>query len=310
MASLFNTKTSTPIYEPEPPKIVNIKPQPTFLPSLMPVMVDQNDHDDPSVSFYPDIPNLPLSMGLDEPIKYGMPEYSHNIFTDIGDALLLPPELILDSIIGTFDKILGIKNTGTVTSRILDFHVGPTRSHLFSIFTENLIKREMRYFSGFGDSYLNTHEIQDGLAAIEASDLLVDQRKILWDVGKNTYLSKYRIKVDSIKNEAFYFSDWRGIDFVVLPPLVSAYLYYRGFEKKVSFLETEAKFSMEPLQSWIGHSDLLVGAGVEWAPKDWPVKFIITLGIDKDDVDIQFVGIGTSIGIIKQLLFRQAEPPR
>jgi hypothetical protein len=314
MGSLFSIKTPTLVYGPKPPKIVEIKPEEPKIVIPAPIIpttpiLEPRGEMPPLAFFYPDI-NLPLSMSLDEPIKYEINSYNHNIITDIGDVALLPPELVLDAIVKTIDSLLGIKNPNTVTGRILDFHVEPTRSHLFSIFTENITKREMRYFAGFGDSYLNTPEVEEGLAQIQASDLMADQRKILWDVGKNTYLSKYRVKVDNIRDEAFYFTDWRGIDFAVLPPLVAGYLYYRGFEKKISFLDTEARISMEPLQSWIGHNDLLVGAGVEWAPKDWPVKFIVALGVDKGDVNVQFVGIGTSIGTVKQLLFRQADPRR
>ena len=164
----------------------------------------------------------------------------------------------------------------------------------------------MRYFAGFGDSYLNTPSFMDGTTAIEESNLMSDQRKILWDVGKNTYLSKYRIKIDGIKDEAFYFSDWRGIDFVMLPALVTGYLYYRGLEKKVSFLDTEGKIYLEPLQRWIGRDNLMVGVGVEWGPKDWPVKLLVAAGIDEGDVNVQFIGIGTSIGMVKKLLFIQS----
>lgn len=319
VVSLFAIKISSRIIEPpkipeipkivETPNIIEVKPEIKPEPIERIILPDRGEMP-PLAVFYP--PDIPLKMSLDEPIKYEIHERYHNILTDVGDVALLPPELVLDTVIGTFDVLLGIRsNTGTITSKILDFHVEPTRAHLFSVFTENLLKRESRYFAGFGDSYLNTVDVQDGNAQIQSSDLMADQRKILWDVGKNTYLSKYRIKVDNIKDEAFYFTDWRGIDFAVLPPLVSAYLYYRGFEKKIAFLDTETRLTMEPLQSWIGRQNLLVGAGVEWAPKGWPVKLLVALGVDEGNVNVQFVGIGTSIGAVKQLLFsKQAEPLR
>ena len=318
-ASLFTIKVPipAPVHIPsvtvETPKIVEptieSKPEPQ-VPSESRIELPYRGEMPPLVHFYPS--DIPLKMSYDEPLRYEIHERYHNILTDVGDVALLPPELVLDTVIGTFDALLGIRsNTGTITSKILDFHVEPTRAHLFSVFTENLLKRESRYFAGFGDSYLNTIDVQNGNAQIQSSDLMADQRKVLWDVGKNTYFSKYRIKVDNIKDEAFYFTDWRGIDFAVLPPLVSAYLYYRGFEKKIAFLDTEAKLTMEPLQAWIGHQNLLVGAGVEWAPKGWPVKLLVAVGADNGDVNLQFIGIGTSIGTVKQLLFsRQAEPLR
>lgn len=282
-----------PVPIPEIPKI----PEPEVVWPEMP----------PLQTFY--VPKLPTRMSIDEPIDYSLkPDYS-NIVTDIGDIALLPPELVLDLIIGSFDRLLGVRDpSGSVTARLFDFHAEPTRAHLFSVLIDNFAKREGKYFAGFGDSYLNTPEVEEGLAQIEAKQLMSDQRKILWDVGKNTYLSKYRIKVDNIKEEAFYFTDWRGIDFAVLPPLVGAYVYYRGLDKKFTLFGTEGKIMMEPLQSWVGHKNLLVGAGIEWSPKDWPVKLVMAVGLDKGDVDLQFIGIGTSIGTVKQLLFRQAEP--
>lgn len=254
--------------------------------------------------------DLPMSMSYYDRPTYHRPDpmISSSLITDIGDVVLLPPELVLDLVVETFDALFGVSGPpNSITAKIFDFHVGSTRSHLFSIFIENMLKREMRYFGGFGDSYLNTPSFMDGTTAIEESNLLTDQRKILWDVGKNTYLSKYRIKVDGIRDEAFHFSDWRGIDFAMLPPLVASYLYYRGFEKKVSFLDTEARIYLEPLQRWIGRDDLLVGIGLEWAPKDWPVKLLIAAGVDDGDVNVQFIGIGTSIGMVKKLLFTQSD---
>ena len=287
-----------PRVELEPNKPIPIPeiPREFVLPEVLPEMPPLQDLYNP----------LPINMSFDEPIDYQRP--SENVITDIGDLLLLPPELVLDLLVGTVDQLLGVRDpASSVTARLFDFHAAPARSHLFSVLMENLTKREMRYFGGFGDSYLNTPEVEMGLAQVQADDLLTDQRKILWDVGKNTYLSKYRLKVDTIREEAFYFTDWRGIDFAVLPPLVGGYLYYRGLDKKIGFLGTEVKISIEPIQRWVDHNDLLIGFGIECAPKDWPVKLIAAVGLEDNDIELQFIGIGTSINTVKQLIFRHTE---
>lgn len=300
------------------PPVVHIPSRPEPIPHY-PLIPPRTEPDPPTPIPWPEVPPLevlydgfplPTTMSLYEPFDYHLPPDNSNIVTDIGDLLLLPPELILDLLVGGVDKLFGVRDsTSSVTARLFSFKTQPARPHLFSTLMDNLVKREMRYFAGFGDSRYYTPEVEMGIDQIEPDDLMDDQYKILWDVGKNTYLSKYRLKSDTIKEEAFYFTDWQGVDFVVLPPLVGAYLYYRGLEKKFSFWGTELKVDIEPMQRWFGNDDLMVGAGIEWAPKDCPIKLIVAIGLEDGDTELQFIGVGTSIGTIKQLLFRN-EPVR
>lgn len=228
-----------------------------------------------------------------------------HIIMDIGDLIFLIPELIFDGLILLSDNLFPDIDTSddSITEKLFNIHYQSSRNHLFSIFLSNLMKREQRFFSRFNDSYLNTPGFSDNREEIDMDNLVSEQRKVLWDTLKNTYLSKYRLKIDDrIRDEAFYFSEWRGIDFVVLPPLMTGYLLYRGLDKNVNIGGLETHIYLDPIYDFIREDNILAGIGIELAPKDWPLKLIMSAGLDEGDYELQFIGIGTSFGSAKSAI--------
>jgi hypothetical protein len=239
-----------------------------------------------------------------------------NLLLDAGDALLRGPELLLDGLfsIGSalFPRsghyVLGVDDDEGITSRLLDFHVEERQGRLFSDFVGRLMEREQKYFARFDDSYLATPDLSDGTADVDEGELLDEQRKLLWDVLRKTYFSKYRFKADErIKDEAFYFNEWRGLDFVVLPPLMAGYLWYRGLEKRFSMGDTWLQVSFEPARRWADDEELAAGLALDWRPKGFPIGLIVSAGLYEGDPAIDFVGIGTSLGMAKKTVYLQRE---
>ncbi len=238
---------------------------------------------------------------------------------DVGDVVLKLPELVFDSLftLGALlfpragSHVWGPGDSESITGRIFDIGLEPRQGRIFSNFTANFVEREMRFFARFGDSHLYTFGFEDGTAEIDSGDLADEQRKVFWDALKKTYLSKYQFKAeDRIRDDAFFFNEWRGVDFAALPPLIAGYLYYRGVDKRFSVAGTSVRLSVEAGEKWLdGDDDLLGGAGLEWSLKRFPVGIIVTAGLYDGRAELDFVGIGTSIGMVRKALHLQHDDP-
>lgn len=228
-----------------------------------------------------------------------------SIIYDVGDAILLPPEIILDESISLFNTIFGTPTNYNTSSRIFNFSPQPHRDRLFLTMLENAIHKEQRYFANFDDTHFYAYDSK--FEYIDNEKLIDDQKRLLYDVFKDTYLMKYRLKVDSrVKDEVFNLTDWYDTDFIILPPLVAGYLYYRGLDKDFSIDGTYFKISLESFHKWSREENVTIGAGIEWAPHKYsPIKIMAAIGLEDGDVELQFIGIGTDLGTVKKILFLQ-----
>jgi hypothetical protein len=240
--------------------------------------------------------------------------HSPDPVADVCDGLLKGPELLLDGALSLASDLFPRRGTYSwrqdagdgIASRLLDLDRSPRQGRIFSDFVGRLVEREQRFFSKFEDSYLNTPGVEDGTADVDRGDLADEQRKIVWDTLRKTYYSKYKFKAEErIRDEAFYFNQWRGMDFVVLPPLMAGYLFYRGYDKKISIGETWLRVSLEPIRKWAREDELLAGLSVEWMVKGFPVGLVVAAGLDDGDPELDFIGIGTSVGMAKKTLVLQ-----
>lgn len=230
----------------------------------------------------------------------------------VGDALLRGPEALLDGLLGLAGRIfprsgsysLPYDEDDGITSRLLDFELGPREGRIFTEFMGHLAEREQRFFLRFAGSGLDTVGVENGTEDVDSSDLMREQGKVLWDALRKTYFSKYKFRgEDRIRDDAFYFNQWRGVDFAVLPPLIAGYVYYRGIEKRFSMGETWLRFSIEPLSRWVsGREDLVAGVSMEWGIKGFPIGLIVSAGMYDGRAELDFVGIGTSVGMVRKVL--------
>lgn len=237
---------------------------------------------------------------------------SMGVVGDAADSLLRGPEAILDGILSlgsalfprSGDYVWGEDEGEGITARILDLTVEARQGRIVTELVGRWMEREQRFFASFGESYLNTFDFEDGNSEMDLDDLMDEQRKILWDTVRKTYLSKYKFKAEErIRDDAFYFPEWRGVDFLVLPPLMAAYLYHRGLDKKISMGPTYVQITLEPLSKWLdSDEDLLAGLSVEWGVKGFPVGVIASAGLYDGAVELDFVGVGTSVGMVRKLL--------
>jgi hypothetical protein len=66
---------------------------------------------------------------------------------------------------------------------------------------------------------------------------------------------------------------------------------------------TRLTLSVEPVSEWVRRNrDVSAAASVEWSMKEWPVGVIVSAGLHDGKYGLDFVGIGTSIGAVRQVL--------
>jgi len=234
---------------------------------------------------------------------------------DVGDAILKGPELLLDGLFrctsGTGSRTAirdwNDDDRRSIMAQILDVQVGARKERIWSEFMTQLTQRELKYLANFGESRANTAGFEDGTQEADHYELLLDQRKVLWDALRRTYLARYKVQAEEkIKDDAWYVDRWSGMDFLVLPPLMAGYVYYRGLEKRFTIAGTKLSVSIEPLSEWVVKKhDLAAAAAFEWKMKDWPLGVIVSVGLYEGRYGLDFVGIGTSIGAVRRAIVMQ-----
>jgi hypothetical protein len=234
---------------------------------------------------------------------------------DVGDAILKGPEMLLDGIFRctsgggsrTMIRDWNDDDRRSIMAQILDVQIGARQNRIWSEFMTQLTDREMKYLAGFGESRANTAGFEDRTEDADTYELLLDQRKVLWDALRRTYLARYKVQAEEkIKDDAWYIDRWSGMDFALLPPLMAGYVYYRGLEKRFTIAGTRLSVSIEPLSEWVVRKhDLAAAAAFEWKMKDWPLGVIVSVGLYEGRYGLDFVGIGTSIGAVRRAIVMQ-----
>ena len=235
---------------------------------------------------------------------------------DAGDAVLRLPQMLLDGLLSCTGGMASRSSVRqwdddtqrSITAQILEVQIGSRKERLFSEFMRQFTDREVKYLSNFGDSRADTWGFQDRTEDADHYELMLDQRKILWDALRRTYVSRYKVQADErIREEAWYFDRWGGADYVLLPPLLGGYVFYRGIDKRFSVSGTKLTISIEPVSEWYRASkrDRAAAIALEWTMKDCPLGVIVSAGRHDGRYAMDFIGIGTSLGAVKRALVMQ-----
>ncbi len=225
---------------------------------------------------------------------------------DVGDTVLLGPELIVDEFLSCIGSLSGRpflrssedEENRSVTARMLDVQLDPRKQRLFTVFLQQWTEREMKYLSAFEDSRVNTFGFEIRTEGADLEELTLDQRKVLWDALRRTYLARYILhSEEQIRDGAWYIDRWTAVDFAVIPPFIGAYVYYRGVERKISMGQMGLRLSLEPLSEILPRKhDRPAAAALEWTLKGFPVGIIVSTGLYNGHFELDFAGVGTSIG--------------
>lgn len=228
------------------------------------------------------------------------------------------PDLVLDPLIallrapstGTFAA--SEPRSGGLSRNIFEVDIDFTeRSRSLDSFMGNLIRQEMKFFSKFQGSYLNTIEYEEGFDDLSRGALGHEQGRVVFQALKRTFLSRYRIShmSDRLRDDGFNFEQWRSWDFIVLPPALAGYTYLYGFEKKLSVSDVRFRFRMDSLHRFgrfdEDHRDLHSGAALLIETPWQPINVIVSCGLYDSKLEMDFVGIGTDFEIVRKCLMMQ-----
>lgn len=230
---------------------------------------------------------------------------SYGLVEDIGDTILLPADLAFDALfIGLHS--LGKPDQDTITSRVMSVEAqGDNR--LFAEFMTHLYDREKKFLGGFTGTYLSNPGVEDGTATIDMNDFKAEQKKVMWDVLKKTYFSKYRFQAEErINDEGFYINKWKGVDYVALPPFLVGYLYYRGLDKSFQIGDFKFRTLIEPAQRLLT-GDVVGAVMIDIRPQQWPIGVVGSMGLYKGKPEFEFIGIGTTIDAVKKAIKLQQQ---
>ncbi len=206
--------------------------------------------------------SFPKPMGLPD-----WPEYRAQLVTDVyrrcgadpiadvGHVFLQGPVMQFD---GVFSFVSGLSRRSalrtweeeenrSVTRRMLDIQFGARNERIYAVFMRQRMEREQKYLGAFNESRANTVGFQDRTEGADLNELADDQRTVFWDVLRRTSLSQYKMQSEEqIREGAWRFGGWNGVDLVVLPPFMAFYVYFRGFDKKFSLGDTALRLDIEP----------------------------------------------------------------
>lgn len=197
---------------------------------------------------------------------------------------------------------------GSIVSRLLASSIQDPSDQPFHDLFEQLLMREQRYFAQFHDSDLSTVGVEDGVEDINTEGLMSAQRKLLFDAARKLYFGRLGNRVDDrLRDESLDIGRWHTIDYAVAPAVIAGYFYVRGWEKKFDLLGLRCGFEIEPLRRILerlegSHNDLVSAASLEIGLGNFPVKVIVSFGIEDGDPLCDFIGIGTSVGKAKQIV--------
>ncbi|MBI2930766.1 MAG: hypothetical protein HYY16_03875 [Planctomycetes bacterium] len=196
------------------------------------------------------------------------------------------------------------EDCGSMVSRLVQLREPERMESPFREFAYRWVERQQRQFGH--DAYWITFGVEQGLEAVDSVDFAYEQRKTLWDVVRKVYLSKYIGRAEErLRHEAWRISDWKALDYFIAPPVLAAYTWYRGWERRITIAGTKLSVNVEPLAHILdtlddGERDLVAAVGMEWEIPGIPVKLIVSAGVHNGDLEFDFVGIGTSLGEAKK----------
>ena len=238
----------------------------------------------------------------------------------LGNALLLGPGVLLDGIFTCANGMSARPETRTweedenrcIAARALEFRVGPLSERTFAELTWQWAEGERGYLAHFEDSRARTVSLNDPLERAALREFSWDQRKVFWDALRRTYLARHNLEAgERIRDDAWTCDRWQGVDYAVLPPLIGAYLYYRGLDKRFPIGDTELHLSVEPVSEWVLRKrDFAAAAGIEWSMNEFPLRVIVSAGVRDGRYVCDFAGIGTSLGAARTALVLRQEVDR
>lgn len=206
----------------------------------------------------------------------------------------------------TFDPCVDER---TLTDSFLSMIDRPVRQEgSMSAFLVNLLKQENRFFYKFQGSYLNPVGAELGFESYSSSQIMHEQINVVIDALQRTLVEQSNAGDLSarFRQEGFEMWRYRGKDYYILAPAITAYVYYRGVDYRFKVDNTKIRVALSPvyeiMDSMNSHDRLLGALGVEISGPIRGIKFIAATGFNNGRAELDFIGVGTDLEIVRKAL--------
>ena len=209
---------------------------------------------------------------------------------EIGNSLLRGPDRVLDWV------VMGVSLLpldGMVGKLIDSLACARGDGQTFARFVIELQNRERDYWMSKGET------------EIEAREVWKDQQGMVWEALCDALLSRFLTALEKEGMDSYGPEAWQGSDFVVVPALAAGLLYFEGIRGSWNMGPAYGQFelaSIQEIRSQWGKEDLSAALAIGAGLKPAPLLLVVIVGIDEGSPEVDFIGFGTSIDTVRDLL--------
>jgi hypothetical protein len=195
------------------------------------------------------------------------------------------------------------------------FDRGTGEDDLAWLFGRTLLRREISFLGGLGDSYLVTPGVETGAEPLDPHRFHRLQQKVVFDSLKRAYRERYQIPALELDTALGAISSGSWLDYVVIPGLFSAYTAKYGLDRKIRIgedvridlsIEKGTRFYKVATQD---HGGRLASVAINLF--DLPLSAIVSVDSLEKGIGIGFVGLGTDLNaVIEAMNLARSEEPR
>jgi len=215
---------------------------------------------------------------------------------DIGNSMLWGPEQLMNWVVAGASLL---PFSDGVAGRIFDrLNRTSDDAETFTRFLERFHVRER--------GYLESLEFR---GEIDGQEVWNRQQKMVWGALGDAFFGRFRRAIDGGLREAYDLDQWQGSDFVVAPALMAGMTYFGGAKGRWNLGPASGRFELAPLrqvqEQW-NKEDFSAALAIAAGLNRSPILLVVTVGLYDGDPELDFVGIGTGIGEVRDMLRERA----
>lgn len=211
---------------------------------------------------------------------------------EIGSSLFWGPERFLGWMV---EGASLVPSSGGICAQFFDGLKGVEgEGRTFDHFFENLLVREQESLHGFA---------REG--KIDPQEIWERQRKMVGGALGDAFLGRFRRAFEEGARIAYDFDRWEGADYVLAPALMAGTLYLGGIRSGWTLGDASGRFELTPLQQILEQGkreDLTAALAIGVGLGRSPILLVVAMGLQDGDPELDFVGIGTGLGEVRELL--------
>jgi hypothetical protein len=175
-----------------------------------------------------------------------------------------------------------------------------------TIFLRTLIRREVAFLAGLGESSLSSTSVLVGLEEPDQSRFGPMQNKVIFDSLKRAYRERYNVPKMEFDTVVSAVQTGQWIDWIVVPAAISGYAYRFGIEKKMDLgHDATLQISIERgarIYKVATEETTRRVAGFSLNLFDLPISMVVVLDAGSGHMGFGFIGIGTDLNVVAEAI--------